>query len=246
MFRRAADATVHTSDPVVGPGQYLEVDVQEQSQAFLGPDSSALVPYSLTVYRPADTSVEWTLVRTSGEPVAYFPSNRAAEVEAAWKADPAGYPTGTVRALDGAFSGDPWTPADLAAMPRDPDALYDWVAAHRLRLEQSRGGDDGARHRPARNGDGAGGPPQRHVPGAREDPRATVTHDAVTLDGRTGVGIGRTEAGRGDEYTEVVVDPTTGDFIGMRSIAGRATRAFPAGTVLDSKSVTTSVVDTAP
>ncbi|MCL9664648.1 CU044_5270 family protein [Curtobacterium albidum] len=246
VFRRAADATVHTSDPVVGPGQYLEVDVQEQSQVFLGPDSSALVPYSLTVYRPADTSVEWTLVRTSGEPVAYFPSDRAAEVEAAWKADPAGYPTGTVRALDGAFSGDPWTPADLAAMPRDPDALYDWVAAH---------ASGSSSHEEAMTVLVTDRLATGMVPADLRSamyqvlariPGATVTHDAVTLDGRTGVGIGRTEAGRGDEYTEVVVDPTTGDFIGMRSIAGRATRAFPAGTVLDSKSVTTSVVDTAP
>ncbi len=171
VFRRAADATVHTSDPVVGPGQYLEVDVQEQSQAFLGPDISALVPYSLTVYRPADTSAEWTLVRTSGEPVAYFPSDRAAEVEAAWKADPAGYPTGTVRALDGAFSGDPWTPADLAAMPRDPDALYDWVAAHASGSNSHEEAMTVLVTDRLATGMGAGGPPQRHVPGAREDPR---------------------------------------------------------------------------
>ncbi len=65
-----------------------------------------------------------------GEPVAYFPTDRAAEVEAAWDADPAGYPTGTVRALDGAFSGHPWVPEDLADMPRDPDALLAWVSAH--------------------------------------------------------------------------------------------------------------------
>lgn len=247
VFRQAADATEHTSDPVVGPGQYLEVAVQEQSQAFFTEDSSALVPYSLTVYRPADASAEWTLVRTSGEPIAYFPTARAAEVAAAWKADPVDpYPTGTLRARDGAFYGSPWTPSDLATMPRDPDALYDWVSAHAtgsvsheeamtvLITDRLATGMVPADLRSAMYQVLA------RIPGA------TITHDAVTMDGRKGVGIGRTEAAREDAYTEVVVDPTTGDFIGTRSLVGKATRTLPAGTVTDSTSVTTAVVDSAP
>jgi RNA polymerase sigma-70 factor (ECF subfamily) len=247
VFRQAADASVRTSDPVVGPGQYLEVAVQEQSQVFFTEDFSALVPYSLTVYRPADASAEWTLVRTSGTPTAYFPTDRAAEVEAAWKADPANaYPSGTIRARDGAFYGSPWTPSDLATMPRDPDALYDWVSAHAtgsvsheeamtvLITDRLATGMVPADLRSAMYQVLA------RIPGS------TVTHDVVTLDGRKGVGIGRTEAGREDAWTEVVIDPTTGDFIGTRSLVGKATRTLPAGTVTDSTSVTTSVVDTAP
>lgn len=246
VFREAADATVRTSDPVVGPGQYLEVELQEQSQAFFTETSSALVPYSLTVYRPADASAEWTLVRTSGDPVAYFPADRAAEVEAAWKADPAGYPTGTLRARDGAFYGTPWTPSDLAAMPRDPDALYRWISEH---------ASGSASHEEAMTVLITDRLTTGMVPAdlrsamyqvLAEIPGSTVTHDAVTLDGRKGVGIGRTESAREDAYTEVVVDPTTGDFIGTRSLVGKGDRTLPAGTVTDSTSVTTSVVDSAP
>ncbi len=245
VFREAADAAVRTSDPVVGPGQYLEVELQEQSQAFLTETSSALVPYSLTVYRPADASAEWTLVRTSGtlSRTSRGPGGRG---RGGVEGRPRRVPDRHLRAHDGAFYGTPWTPSDLAAMPRDPDALYEWVSAHAsgsvshdeamtvLITDRLATGMVPADLRSAMYQVLA------KVPGA------TVTHDAVTLDGRKGVGIGRTEAAREDAYTEVVIDPTTGDFIGTRSLVGKATRTLPAGTVFDSTSVTTSVVDTAP
>lgn len=247
VLERAAAETIATSDPVVGPGQFLKIEVREQSQAFLTGDLSALVPYSLTLYRPSDPSAEWTLVRTSGEPTAYFPAARADEAAAAWRADGSSpYPTGALRARDGAFSGRPWTPEDLAAMPRDPDALYRWVSAH---------ASGSASHEEAMTvlitDRLATGVVPADLRGAMYQvlaaiPGTAVTHDVVTLDGRKGIGIGRTEAERQDAFTEIVVDPSTGDFIGTRSLVGKATRTLPAGAVEDSTSITTSVVDSVP
>ncbi|OIH99500.1 MULTISPECIES: CU044_5270 family protein [unclassified Curtobacterium] len=246
VLRHAADETVRTSDPVVGPDQFLEVRIAEQSQAFLTQRYSALVPYSLTVYRPGDPGADWTLVRTSEDPVAFFPASEAAAAEAAWDAEPAGWPTGTIRAADGAFYDTPWTPAELASMPRDPDALYRWVSEHAT---------GSASHEEAMTvlitDDLSTGMVPADLRSAMyrvlaRIPGTAVTHDAVTLDGRRGIGIGRAEPNRDGEHSEVVIDPDTGDFIGTRTLTGAATGTLPAGTVIDSTAVSSTVVDSAP
>ncbi|WP_320514721.1 CU044_5270 family protein [Curtobacterium sp. CFBP9011] len=246
VLERAADVTVRTSDPVVAPGQFRKVEVQEASQAFFTSEMSALVPYSITVYQPADPTAQWTLVRDSGQPTQYFPAAKAAEAEAAWNRDPQGYPVETLHAAGGAFYGTPWTPAELAEMPRDPAALYGWVSDHAA---------GSASHEEAMTtlitDDLGTGMVPADLRSAMYQvlakiPGTTITHDTVTLDGRKGIGIGRDEAARQGEHSEIVIDPQSGDFIGTRTLVGSGNPTLPEGTVFDSTAVTTTVVDSAP
>ncbi len=247
VLQHAADVTVRTSDPVVGPGQFRKVAMQEASQAFVTERYSALVPYSITVYQPADPADEWTLVRDSGQPTQFYPAAEAAESEAAWKADPSnGYPVETIRAPQGAFYGSPWTPADLAVMPRDPAALSRWVSEH---------AHGSASHEEAMTtlitDDLSTGMVPADLRSAMYQvlariPGTTITHDSVTLDGREGIGIGRDEPNRQGEHSEIVIDPVSGDYIGSRTLAGGGNPSLPVGTVVDSTAVTTTVVDSAP
>jgi hypothetical protein len=74
-------------------------------------------------------------------------------------------------------------------------------------------------------------------------PGLQVTDRSANLDGRVGVALGVD-----DEPTnirrEIIIDPDTGQFIGERIVQLRADArtGLPAGTLLDSSSVTTGVV----
>lgn len=249
VLHKAADETVLASDPTVGPGQYLEVSTKRESQGFFGDanEYSALVPYTVTVYRPADVSAEWTLVRTSGEPTRFFPAASATEAAAEWKREGSPYPTETLHGAGGRFEGySDWTPAHLAEMPRDPDELYTWVSEHAT---------GSVSHEEAMttliSDDLATGLVPADLRSAMYEvlakiPGTTITHDAVTLDGRTGTAIGRDEPNRDGEHSEIVIDPDTGAYLGSRTLTGSASRVLPKGAVLDSSAVTTSVVDSVP
>lgn len=248
VLHRAADETVRASDPTVGPGQYLRVSTKRESQASFGNanEYSALVPYTITVYRPADVSAEWTQVRTSGEPTRFFPAGSATEAAAAWKQEGLAYPTETSRGAGGVIDGYDLTPAHLAEMPRDPGALYTWVSEHAtgsVSHEEAMTtliGDDLATGLVPADLRSAMYEVLAEIPGT------TITHDAVTLDGRTGTAIGRDEPNRDGEHSEIVIDPGTGAYLGSRTLTGSASRLWPAGTVSDSSSVTTTVVDGIP
>lgn len=249
VLHRAADETVRASDPTVEAGQYLEVSTKQESQAAFGDanEYSALVPYTITVYRPADVSAQWTLVRTSGEPTQFFPAASATEAAAEWKREGNAYPTETLHGAGGRFEGyADWTPAHLAEMPTDPDELSTWVSEHAT---------GSASHEEAMTtligDDLATGLVPADLRSAMYEvlakiPGTTITHDAVTLDGRTGTAIGRDEPNRDGEHSEIVIDPDTGAYLGSRTLTGSASRVLPKGTVLDSSSVTTTVVDSVP
>lgn len=248
MLHQAAHEAVRASDPTVGPGQYLEVSTKLESQMSFGNanEYSALVPYTITVYRPADVSAEWTQVRTSGEPTHFFPAGSATEAAAAWKQEGLAYPTGTSRGAGGVIDGYDLTPAHLTEMPRNPDQLYTWVSEHAT---------GSVSHEEAMttliSDDLATGLVPADLRSAMYEvlakiPGTTITHDAVTLDGRTGTAIGRDEPNREGEHSEIVIDPDTGAYLGSRTLTGSASRLWPAGTVSDSSSVTTTVVDGVP
>lgn len=248
VLHDAAAATIRASDPTVGPGQFLQVSTKYESQASFGDanEYSALVPYTITVYRPADVSVEWTMVRTSGDPTQFFPAASADAAAAEWKREGGGYPTGTSHGLGGIFNGDDVTPAHLSEMPRDPDQLYTWVSEHAAGSASHEEamttliGDDLA------TGLVPAGLRSAMYEVLAKIPGTTITHDAVTLDGHTGTAIGRSEPNRDGEHSEIVIDPDTGAYLGSRTLSGSGSRLYPAGTVSDSSAVTTSVVDSVP
>lgn len=76
-------------------------------------------------------------------------------------------------------------------------------------------------------------------------PGVDVTSRAVTLQGRRGIGLARTEPLNGTRQ-EIVFDPGTGLLIGEREIAVEGTSMIPAGTVLSETSVRTDLVDDVP
>ena len=65
-------------------------------------------------------------------------------------------------------------------------------------------------------------------------PGITVTERTATLDGRTGTAFGITAAGT---TQDIVIAPATGDFIGERTRTVEKMDGMPAGTVIDSTSV---------
>ncbi|MFB9495829.1 CU044_5270 family protein [Saccharothrix mutabilis subsp. capreolus] len=71
-------------------------------------------------------------------------------------------------------------------------------------------------------------------------PDLTVSDRAANLDGRVGVAL---RAGAGPQAREIVVDPSTGRFIGERVISTQEWEGLPAGTVWSFTSVTIGVAD---
>ncbi len=139
-------------------------------------------------------------------------------------------------------------PAWLAALPRDEHALRERMYA------------DAAGHGPSPDGEvvvlAADVLRSGLVPAdlrrvlfrvLRTVPGVGVTSEAVTLDGRHGVGIGRTEPVNGLRQ-ELVFDPATGQLIGERDVvaSNEAGIGIPVGTMLSATAVTRTVVDAIP
>ncbi|WP_109506517.1 CU044_5270 family protein [Nocardioides speluncae] len=245
VLDRAAKAELAQNDPVVGPDKYLKVAFKEQ---YLGEGEGAdgnraawLEEGRQTLYVPGDPDRDWVLELTArrivdvyiGDPV---PSTGSGE---------------TLRARDGAFYhplGEDWgspSPDFLDSLPRDRDELRDRL------YDDSAGGGQSVDGEALvyiadllRSG---------RVPAdlrvalfevAKTIPGVTVTDDAVVLDGRRGVAIGRTE-GENGVRTELVFDRQSGLLIGERGVT-TTDRFLPVGTVTTSTAVSASVVDEAP
>lgn len=74
-------------------------------------------------------------------------------------------------------------------------------------------------------------------------PDIQVTESSTNLDGRTGVALGVADQQTGVRR-DIIVDPATGEYIGDRMVQIKDSPAgLPAGTLLDSTSTTTVVVD---
>ena len=74
-------------------------------------------------------------------------------------------------------------------------------------------------------------------------PGVTIVESQATLDGRTGVAIGRDEGSI--ERQEIIIDPSTGLYIGERLVTLAGMNEIPSGTVVSWSAVTTSVTDSA-
>lgn len=266
----AAAATITSSDPVLGPGQYLLIDtkaVYSYGNHSEADDFTWLVSQDSQLYVPADRNGEWVLNQVPGEPVQFFDeaSRREAERMAEEEKIPGRVVAGAVpleernqpmRAEGGRFYDD--TPRltlnarpleeVIATAPRDPEELLELVYEYQ-------------------RAKGKGDTPHKEAFGTIADtlstgvipadlraalyqaaaliPGVTVTDREATLDGRTGISLGMETPGY-KARKELIIDPSTGQLIGEREILLEDQGSIPAGTAVSWTAVTTSVVDSAP
>lgn len=261
----AATAARSVVDPVVGPGQYLEIRTdavyaatgtteadaevaRQQRDGNLedGDFTSFLESAVQALWVPADRSGDWVEVRCARTPVQTFGSRSetfAAEMGIVVGDSRMVFPGGKTE------YGAPITmfDADSAAdLPRDPRHLLE-----RIYEENGSAG-------PSRDGEALVWLADRLRSGtvpaelrsvfyetAALIPGVTITEEQATLNGRTGTAIGRDEGANGFRQ-DIIIDPETGAFIGERQVLLQPVADMPAGTALGSTSVTTTVVDAAP
>lgn len=261
----AASAARTVIDPAVGPGQYLEVRTDAVYAAMGTTEADAEVARNerdgniadgdLTaflesevraVWVPADLSGEWIEIRCARVPVQTFGSRSetlAAE-QGSLGSDARQVFVGGVTENGsplGMLGND-----DATELPRDPAELLQKIYR-----------DNGAAG-PSRDGEALVWIADRLRSGtvsaelrslfydtAALIPGVTITEQQVTLNGRTGTAIGRDEGENGFRQ-DIVIDPSTGAFIGERQVLLKPVAEMPAGTATGFTSVTTTVVDTVP
>lgn len=253
VLEAAASATLTFSDPVVADGQYLRVET-DFTGALVGILTGGTTTHFISsghseLYVPGNRDEDWIWVRCAPTAVETFgPDSEELAVQVAsddvdtFRVAPAG------DLYEGAsLTGD----VDYADLPRGTDALlaliYDLTTAEE-------GGPAG------KSRDGAaltfiadtlriGTVPAdlraALYRAAAQIPGVTITEEQATLNGSTGIAIGRLETA-GNVQQDIIIDLKNGQFIGEREIALDSENGLPAGTVTHSAAVTTTVVDTAP
>lgn len=266
VLNNAADATIRTSDPVVGPGQYLLVDTKAvysyANMTVPGELYTWLVSQDEQLYVPADRSGEWVLNQDPSVPVQFFDeaSRQFAEKQRMELEDPARGPIATtpytdplMRAPGGNFYDDEQTIFNnmplgeaLDTAPRDPKALLDFI--YQRNAGKGATAEEQA-FKTIAEALGTGVIPADLRAALYEAaalmPEVTVLDRQATLDGRTGISIGMNKADH-LARVEMIIDPDTGLLIGEREVLLEDWAGMPAGTSPAWTAVTTSVVAEAP
>ncbi|QLD12413.1 CU044_5270 family protein [Microbacterium oleivorans] len=255
VLEEASAAAITSIDPVVQPGQYLKVSTTGVHVASGGiGDVVASYQYASddTLYRPADSSDDWVWVRGPQSIAATFGPASEEMANAWWDAVSSSsdsFEAGDLlRAPGGTFyGGDAGAGfADLGQLPRDPYRLLNYI--YRVTLGAGPSPDTEALVYMAdrlRIGNVPADLRAAMYKAAAMIPGVTFVSGEATLDGRTGVAIGRVEDAWGTRV-DIIIDPDTGTFIGDREVLLRDQDGIPAGTALRWTSVTSSVVDKAP
>ncbi|SEO04854.1 hypothetical protein E3O25_07215 [Cryobacterium sp. TMT1-3] len=247
-LRSAATTTITTSDPVVGPGEYLAVDTTEAATGSYV-DFAIQVGQRAVLYVPFDRDDVWVESRQTLPAGETYGNVEKAQVEIDRLSSNPG--NGDIVLRDGQAGqfieyGDR-SGSQIALLPTDSNELltylYDQVQAE----GSSRSTDEHVFMDISdllRTG---------LVPAAvraslydvlARVPGVYLSDGQANLDGRTGVGISRKSS---DSYIEqIIIDPLTGLVIGMRTLTIEADGYFPAGTVTQLTSVKTLVVGDAP
>lgn len=258
MLESAATATLQFSDPVVGPGQYqlVQTDAIFVAQGSISADDETtgfLQNYHDELYLPANREDDWvwvqcmrTTAQTFGPESEAFAKFSADEEVQSGSDIRRSFPGGITPS--GAFAGwrdgiQPTT--DYAALPQEPEQLlqkiYEMNAAElpddqalAWITERLMRGTVPAEFRAVLYKTAA------LIPGV------TITENQATLNGVTGVAVGRVEPER-KERQDLIIDPATGQFIGQRVVLLDGIGNYiPPGTLMASTAVTTTVVDAAP
>jgi hypothetical protein len=255
VLNNAAAVTIRTSDPVVGPGQYLKIDTTSlYGGSAVTADGTQVSWQEKTggqVYVPADRDGEWIWNREESVPVEF--SSEAAKAEATRLQEKAPSDmVGIQRAPRGAFYGGEQVIIgglsldEAADLPRDPQALLD-VIQERTKVAgkspeiKALGTITAA----LRTGVIPADLRAAFYKAAALIPGVTVADQQATIDGRTGIAIG-IPSPDGGARQETIIDPATGLMIGERNVLLKDYPGFPAGTVTTWTSVRTSVVNAAP
>ena len=249
VLNSAAQMTIKTTDPVVGPGQYLRIKSTNVWGTYTterdGSQYRWLDTEKSDMYIPADRSAEWVWQRSGRVPTTYFDAKSKDYV---LKQNIQPYPE-LLRARNGAFYGSSgWGDAkDLSKLPRDPHRLLNSIYKQTLGRGQS---VDGAALGYIADLLRTGVVPAELraalYKAAAMIPGVTVTEGQANLDGRTGVAIGRFEEGPAKTREELIIDPVTGLLIGERSVLSQDQEGIPAGTATTWTAIETSVSNTAP
>lgn len=254
VLDEASAAAIRSVDPVLQPGQYLKVHTRgvHVTSGGVG-DVVASYQYASndTLYRPADPSDDWVWVRGPQSIAATFGPDSEVIAKSWWDAvsSEGSFEAGDLlRAPDGAFyGGESGAGAgDLNQLPRDPYQLLNYI--YRVTLGSGPSPDTEALVYIAdrlRVGNVPADLRAAMYKAAAMIPGVTFVSDEATLDGRTGVAIGRVEDAWGTRV-DIIIDPDTGTFIGEREILLKDTRGMPAGTAQNWTSVISSVVEQAP
>jgi hypothetical protein len=245
----AALATISTADAAVGPGQYLLVNTKAVNGASTDGISYLAVSDS-QLYVPADREDEWVWDRSASAPYQTFgtESARVAEADLASRVAEWGEGRELLRAPGGGFYGSPSAVSEgaLADLPRDPTRLLNYI--YRVTLGTGQSPDGEALVYIAdrlRSGIVPADLRAALYRAAALIPGVEIVEKQATLDGRTGVAIGRVETGS-DTRQDIIIDPATGLLIGERQVQLKAGNGYPAGTTVSFTSIATSVVDQAP
>ena len=273
VLHSAALATMEVSDPIVGPGQYLFVrtdgafgavgTLEEDAEKIRANDGnispeddvSMIDGYHDELYVPAEHGDDWVWIQCGRRPLQTFgPRSEAFAREQA--ASFYAYDSSVIRRFPGGIGPDGRsvvgyrtmtdTSVDYDALPRDPAEL--------LRKIYELNGDAGQ----SREGEALewitntlerGAVPAEFraalYKAAALIPGVAITDEQATLNGITGIAIGRLEPENNMQY-DIIIDPETGQYIGEREVTLAAYASFPAGTTTSWTAVTTSVVDAAP
>lgn len=261
VLNNAATATIKTSDPVVGPGQYLKIETTELTgggmQAADGSEISWQETTGGQLYIPTDKNGEWVWNREDRVPLGSSSDAAkaaAAELAQRRKAQPEDAPVlvGILRATGGAFYGNEPTIIvdtplkEASSLPRDPQALLNLIQ------ERTKGAGKspeikalGTITAALRTGVIPADLRAALYKAAALIPGVTVADKQATIDGRTGVAIGIPSPDGGSRQ-ETIIDPATGLLIGERNVILKDYPGSPAGTIITWTSVRTSVVNAAP
>jgi RNA polymerase sigma-70 factor (ECF subfamily) len=243
VLESAAIATLQASDPVLAPGQYLLVQT-DAVYAATGEGAGFLESYHDELYVPADRDDDWVWMRYARTPIQTF----GPESEALAKAMEGSTSDELLRAPGGSFYGGSPTQisGDYDDLPRDPHQLLNQIYLKTLAAGRSRDGEALVWIADVlRTGTVPADLRAALYEAAAAIPGVTVTEQQATLDGSTGIAIGRVET-VDDTRQDLIIDPTTGRFIGEREVTLKAAAGLPAGTATSSTAVTTTVVDSAP
>jgi hypothetical protein len=245
VLESAALATLKASDLVVGPGQYLllKTDGAHIAMSTEGGDD---FPWYISgthdeLYIPADRDDDWFWIQCERSALQTFgpESERMAADYAAADED-----TFRVAPHGSYYEGAPIDSYDFDELPRDPQKLLERIYVEIGSQGPTR--EDAALGWIAdllRNGTVPADLRASLYKAATGIPGVSVTEQQATLNGSTGIAIGRESS---DRRRDLIIDPATGQYIGSREVSIDGFGSVPAGTVLSSEAVTTSVVDAAP
>ncbi|MDQ0734791.1 CU044_5270 family protein [Arthrobacter agilis] len=257
VLEDAAAATLRTSDPVVLPGQYLKIETKALYGSSSFADGSQMFWHRITadqLYIPADVDDEWVWNREADVPTDAAPDvvKEAARLQPI--VDPKSYAAlvGVFRAPGGAFGdGEQYTivgapKTDTSGLPRDPKKLLDKIYDHtrgagkdpdleafETIIESLRTGIIPADLRAA------------FYEAAALIPGVEVMDRQATIDGRTGVALGKADPGQAFRQ-DIIIDPASGLVIGEQTVILKESTGAPAGTIESWTAVHTSVVNSAP